>query len=122
MDEHDARRRTLYPLSGDAGPRWPSRSAGTPGARGIRPRAGTPTRRWRCCTAGGPGSGLGSPRPWSRRALDALGLTTTALLRYTPETRAALHEAMRGVLEPTLLDRDGMSGGGPTADVLRLAF
>lgn len=32
------------------------------------------------------------------------GLTTTALLRHTPETRAALHEAMRGVVGPTLMD------------------
>lgn len=33
------------------------------------------------------------------------GLTTTALLRYSPSTRAALHEAMQGVLLPALLDR-----------------
>lgn len=32
------------------------------------------------------------------------GLTTNALLRHSPETRAALHEAVREVLEPTLLD------------------
>lgn len=39
--------------------------------------------------------------------LVAYGLTTKALLRYTPSTRAALHEAMRAVLEPTLLDENG---------------
>jgi len=38
-------------------------------------------------------------------ALVGYGLTTAALKGYPPETRSALHEAMRGVLEPTLLDR-----------------
>lgn len=31
-----------------------------------------------------------------------LGMTTTAIARHSPETRAALHEAMRAVLEPRL--------------------
>lgn len=33
-------------------------------------------------------------------------LTTQALARYTPETRAALHEAMRRVLGPRLLSEE----------------